>query len=397
MDIYDKLNAMVKKVEELDELANEYDRIKEDDSNEHNKIKSHCLTQGALNAAEELEAMAEDLTDEELDEINAAFADIEADIEDCEEEIADIRKKVGDNDGSLIRPLKELAELYHLATRFDEEIQVRKQIFNIVKNIDESRAYTTLAMRDLVFALNNAESTTEAILLRRQMLSIYKQVFKNESEEDIDVLIDSMQFILKTIVSLEVKDEFEKASELYDKLFEIDIDIFEHKELFENLTPISATHTIIYKLLDLDLKSKVENLLDMFPQLRDDEEYDDNSAFIEEFTFEAVENLQCLAEYFKDEGRYKEELNTRKRIVDIYYESFGDIDTWSIKIIFNGLHILHQLEETLTRSRRRRELLGVQRKIMSLAELLEEHKEKAPEKVMKELQELMVENAKRKY
>ena len=156
MDIYDKLNAMVKKVEELDELANEYDKIKEDDSNEHNKIKSHCLTQGALNAAEELEAMAEDLTDEEIDEINAAFADIEADIEDCEEEIADIRKKLGDNDGSLIRPLKELAELYHLATRFDEEIQVRKQIFNIVKNIDESRAYTTLAMRDLVFALNNA-------------------------------------------------------------------------------------------------------------------------------------------------------------------------------------------------------------------------------------------------
>ena len=93
MNIYDKLNAMVRKVEELDELANEYDKIKDDESSDHNKIRSHCLTQGALNAAEELEAMAEDLTDEEIEELNAAFAEIEDDIEDHEEEIAELRKK----------------------------------------------------------------------------------------------------------------------------------------------------------------------------------------------------------------------------------------------------------------------------------------------------------------
>ena len=416
MNIYDKLNEMVKKIEELDELSNEYEKLKDNESTEHNKIRTHCLNQGALNAAEELEEMVDDFTDEDLDEIAAAFDEIEDEIEEHEDEIAEIRKSQGDNSAELIRPFHELAELYCMAQKFDEEVQARKEVFNLIKiNAGDSKANVITAMRELIFALkvaafnlNDTRYETEASLLRRQMFTIYKQVFIDETDEDVDILMDSMQFILGVIVELEMKDKFEKVEVLYNKLFEIDIDIFEHIDDYNNLTPISATRAIGYTLYNLELQSKAEELANMFPKIKfnaEDEELDDededeaddvddvdDSDIAEALAMEAIDSLQCLANVWNEQGRFDEELNTRKRIVDIYYETFGEKENWSIKTTIIAMQLLQELEDVLNKLKRRNEKLEVRKKIKTLEKRIENYINKSPEQASQEIREILHEN-----
>ena len=409
MKFYDKLNELVKKIEELDELSSEYDKLKSDDSIEHNKIRDLCLNQGALNAAEELEEIVEDFTDEDIEEMESAFGEIEDEIEAHEEEIAKIRKSQGNESPELIVPLHELAELYSMAQRIDEEVHIRKEVLKLLKmHSEDSKPNITAAMRELIFALkvaainlNDSKYETEASLLRRQMFIIYKQVFIDETDEDVDILIDAMQFILGVIDDLEIMDKFNKAEVLYNKLFEVDIDIFEHIDNYNNLTPISATRTIGYTLYNLNLQAKAEEFSNMFPQVNfnsEDEEVDDenddvdDSTVAEALAMEAINSLQCLANIWNEQGRFDEELNTRKRIVDIYYETFGEKEIWSIRTTMFEMQLLQELEDVLKNLKRRNEKLEVRKKIKKLEKKIEDYINKSPEQASQEIKALINEN-----
>ena len=85
MDLYDKLDALVKKAEELDELGDEL--VKVDGSK--NPIQERCISQAALQLADELESMTDLFTDDDIDKINAALSD---------EELAELHKLIDESE-----------------------------------------------------------------------------------------------------------------------------------------------------------------------------------------------------------------------------------------------------------------------------------------------------------
>lgn len=65
MDLYEKLDALVKKAEELDAVGDKF--IALDDA--ENPVQSYCLSQALLELANELGNIADTFTDEEREEI----------------------------------------------------------------------------------------------------------------------------------------------------------------------------------------------------------------------------------------------------------------------------------------------------------------------------------------
>ena len=65
MDLYEKLDALVKKAEELDAVGDKF--IALDDA--ENPVQSYCLSQALLELANELGNIADIFTDEEREEI----------------------------------------------------------------------------------------------------------------------------------------------------------------------------------------------------------------------------------------------------------------------------------------------------------------------------------------
>ena len=65
MDLYDKLDVLVKKAEELDALGDKF--VKVDD--EKNPVQSYCMEKALLEMANELEGISDTFTDEEREEI----------------------------------------------------------------------------------------------------------------------------------------------------------------------------------------------------------------------------------------------------------------------------------------------------------------------------------------
>ena len=65
MDLYDKLDALVKKAEELDAVGDKFVAL----DDEKNPIQSYCMEQALLELADELEEIADTFTDAEREEI----------------------------------------------------------------------------------------------------------------------------------------------------------------------------------------------------------------------------------------------------------------------------------------------------------------------------------------
>lgn len=65
MDLYDKLDALVKKAEELDAVGDKF--VSLDD--EKNPVQSHCVEKALLELADELGEIADTFTDAEREEI----------------------------------------------------------------------------------------------------------------------------------------------------------------------------------------------------------------------------------------------------------------------------------------------------------------------------------------
>lgn len=65
MDLYAKLDALVKKAEELDAVGDKFVAL----DDEKNPAQSYCLSQALLELADELEDIADTFTDEEREEI----------------------------------------------------------------------------------------------------------------------------------------------------------------------------------------------------------------------------------------------------------------------------------------------------------------------------------------
>lgn len=65
MDLYDKLDALVKQAEELDALGDKF--VKVDD--EKNPVQAYCMEKALLEMADELEGISDTFTDEEREEI----------------------------------------------------------------------------------------------------------------------------------------------------------------------------------------------------------------------------------------------------------------------------------------------------------------------------------------
>lgn len=70
MDLYSKLDALVKKAEELDEIGDKFVNVDED----KNPVQSRCMAQALLELADELEEIADTFTDEEREEILNALS-----------------------------------------------------------------------------------------------------------------------------------------------------------------------------------------------------------------------------------------------------------------------------------------------------------------------------------
>ena len=73
MNLYNKLDVLVKKAEELDELGNELSKV----DGSKNPMQERCISQAALQLADELESMTDLFTDDDIDEINDALSDEE--------------------------------------------------------------------------------------------------------------------------------------------------------------------------------------------------------------------------------------------------------------------------------------------------------------------------------
>ena len=65
MDLYDKLDALVKKAEELDAVGDKFVAL----DGEKNSAQSYCMEQALLELADELEDIADTFTDEDREEI----------------------------------------------------------------------------------------------------------------------------------------------------------------------------------------------------------------------------------------------------------------------------------------------------------------------------------------
>lgn len=65
MDLYAKLDALVKKAEELDAVGDKFVAL----DDEKNPAQAYCMEQALLELANELEDIADTLTDEEREEI----------------------------------------------------------------------------------------------------------------------------------------------------------------------------------------------------------------------------------------------------------------------------------------------------------------------------------------
>ena len=269
LNVQEKLSAMAKKIQELDQLSNEWDKLEEDKTIETNKIMLNCLTQGTFDAADELDELIEDLTEEDFEEIEAALDEVEAEIEKFENEIEETTKDEGELSTNLIEPLHNLASLYHISERYDEEISARKKILEILKNFPNApKAHIILALRELVYSLKIADYMIESNLIRHQMFAMYKKIFNDEVDENIDVLIDAMQKVLSMIEEFEVFEEIDIASELYNLMIKIDTDIFEYKEEYFNLTPLTAACSIAYLLYHRKFQSQAEDFIREFPILQ---------------------------------------------------------------------------------------------------------------------------------
>ena len=85
MNLYNKLDALVKKAEELDELGDELAKV---DGNK-NPIQERCISQATLQLADELESMTDLFTDDDIDEINVALSD---------EELAELHKLIDESE-----------------------------------------------------------------------------------------------------------------------------------------------------------------------------------------------------------------------------------------------------------------------------------------------------------
>lgn len=262
---FDKLNEVVKKIEEMDELANEFDKIEEGKTIQ-DRIREKCLNKVAFDTAEELGELVDDLTDEDFAEISTAFDELEEEIEDHEKKIEEMSQRLVEDDPQLIRLLNELAKLYHVATRYDEEIQVRKRMLRILDNGTQPKAYVTLTLKELIIALICGDYITESNLTRQRLFSMYKAEFKDDSAEDIDMLIDIMQSMFSAVEYLEVKEEYDKAEETYNKMINLDLSILDQKVY--KPTAVSLSKILVNTLYEMDLQPEAERLLIEFPKLK---------------------------------------------------------------------------------------------------------------------------------
>ena len=69
MDLYEKLDALVKKAEELDAVGDKFVAL----NDEKNPVQSYCMEQALLELANELEGIADTFTDEDRKEILGAL------------------------------------------------------------------------------------------------------------------------------------------------------------------------------------------------------------------------------------------------------------------------------------------------------------------------------------
>ena len=84
MDLYEKLDALVKKAEELDAVGDKFVAL----NDEENPVQAYCMSQALLEFADELEGIADTFTDEEREEIFNALD---------YEEVVELQKLIDDS------------------------------------------------------------------------------------------------------------------------------------------------------------------------------------------------------------------------------------------------------------------------------------------------------------
>ena len=84
MDLYEKLDALVKKAEELDAVGDKFVAL----NDEENPVQAYCMSQALLELADKLEGIADTFTDEEREEIFNALD---------YEEVVELQKLIDDS------------------------------------------------------------------------------------------------------------------------------------------------------------------------------------------------------------------------------------------------------------------------------------------------------------
>ncbi len=444
MNVYDKLEAMVKKFEEMDQIDKEYGKLQ--DNEKVDKIKSRCLEKGIVNIAEEIESMAENLTDEDIDEIHKVLEEIEDDIVNQQNKIKKLQKKYGEKSSKLVEPMFELAHLYNSSGQYDEEISMLKEILSIREsNKSDSIVFTIDVMRDLIFALSKSNYDEDVVEMKEKMFSHYENVFSEEPKKIIMALIEALQYALETMEDLRLHEEFDRAIALKKCVIEMDVDIFENEEKAKDLTPTDEIFELSLHLSDVDCNDEALKILKKNAKLVK-EIYGENSKetinllehmatiltkiedlnevlkirkklveltvsvfgegkkevfiarlllvellnvlgkekeaqrikkkipkeFLEEYSMESnfggaeqqlalksIYMLSELANFYNANDNHEKEIKNRRRIVEIYYDTFGDSKNWNERVKKLGLQFLYQFAESLNFSNLKKELKNV--------------------------------------
>lgn len=322
--------------------------------------------------------------------------------------ISRIRHEEGDDSPNLIEPFRELAERYHESGEFDKEIEARRILLELrLQNSDSELAYVADTLRDLRFLFDEAGAKEEAKDVSIQQLGLYVGGRKEESHE-VMLLMSALQYLRAMVGALEEEKNFRAAFVLRDQLLRADEAFFDK----ETRRPaIEILFDLIYNLnlnefygdareIAADVLKMCKKLYgaddprslqarELFNASSSEHEFEEDDDELEEIGARAIQALNVLAEAQRSAKRFELEAANRRRAVELWYETYGEPETWTVRLMIGAQSVLERLIDCLERLERTEELAEARKKLAAVEKMIDDYKNMTSEEALTDIRRMI--------
>ena len=347
---------------------------------------------------------------------------------DLDERIQNLLERIDQAEDDPTELMYELANAYQEAGRSDDEIAtLRRAVDYQIKNNGERSDDAVIALRHLQFAFERYDRQKDAATIRDKLIKMYAYALPNDDPRLIELLVDNLQSLRRVAEDYELRSQhtimyrvfnldhsifnrsdafgaarisllilkenelWRQAAEFGEKLLELARQIFGDESGQVRMLRADLASIYVRLLDDAAIDSETDNEVveeaSEIEETAEDGEIDPE--YLENFGINAFRTLDTLADIQRQAGLFELEIANRRRAVELYYETFGEPGTWTVRIMVGAHMIVDKLAAALERLGRADELSEVNAMLADIDRMIADYQNMSPEQAREEIRKML--------